>query len=159
MQLISIIEIMGKHSKSQRKCKWSAISLPRDTHCCSFRVSSNLLSVMLTHCLALHPLTASRMAQGLNWAVIPWGKTTLFIPTEFNAALVTGQNKKTLYSKRSKEWTSTWDWASSSHSTGVYLCCKITLSENCLDFHLPVGWNSVHSGKDFFSSGVLSSQE
>lgn len=96
MQLISIIEIMGKHSKSQRKYKWSAIALPRDTHCCSFRVSSNLLSVMLTHCLALHPLTASRMAQGLNRAVIPWGKTTSFIPTEFNAALVTGQNKKTL---------------------------------------------------------------
>ena len=71
MQLISIIEIMGKHRKSQREYKWSAISLPRDTHCCSFRVSSNLLSVMLTHCLALHPLTASRMAQGLKWAVIP----------------------------------------------------------------------------------------
>ena len=66
MQLITIIEIMGKHRKSQREYKWSAISLPRDTHCCSFRVSSNLLSVMLTHCLALHPLTASRMAQRLN---------------------------------------------------------------------------------------------
>lgn len=96
MQLITIIEIMGKHRKSQREYKWSAISLPRDTHCCSFRVSSNLLSVMLTHCLALHPLTASRMAQRLKWAGIPWGKPTSFIPTEFNTALVTGQNKKTV---------------------------------------------------------------
>lgn len=162
MQPISIIKMLQKYRKSPRRSKWPATSSSRDARRPS---SAHASCVMLTHILTSLSISCfSTGTRGWNGLLIPWGKPTSFIPSEFSIALVTKQKKKTLCSSHFKHkdfWP--WDWAClgaccslSLTPAGVYLLhsfmATLTLIEKLiLDFYLSLGWGSVHPGQIHFS--------